>query len=121
MSCYYSSASKEQVDLFKTEKVRCHLFIELTSQLPGHLQSLEKWLATRCDGGFLLGELTFVDFYFAEHLDQLRIVFPDVLPNFPALSSYLDKFLALPSMVSFRSSKYFLEGPINNKMAFVNN
>jgi len=108
VSCCYGSRSDEQVEAYRTK-------------LPAQLAPLESWLASKSQGQYLLKDLSYVDFYLAEHLDQLRILFPDSLASFPLLSSYVDRFLALPEIQSFRESKYYMVGPINNKMAYLTN
>jgi uncharacterized membrane protein len=87
-------------------------------QLPGQLQPLEDWLVKRSQGGFLLKDLCFVDFFLAEHLDQIRTLIPGALDGFPQLIAYTDRFFALPEIVEFRTTDHAVK-LINNKMAYL--
>lgn len=51
----------------------------------------------------------------------LDAVHAQTLAARPQVNAYLDRFLALPEVVSFRASPIFMASPINNKVAFVNN
>ena len=43
------------------------------------------------------------------------------LDKYPSLMAYHTAFFALPEMVSFKQSPHYMEGPVNNNTAYVNN
>mmetsp|Transcript_14133 Transcript_14133/g.33377 ORF Transcript_14133/g.33377 Transcript_14133/m.33377 type:complete len:104 (-) Transcript_14133:27-338(-) len=85
------------------------------------LDKLEKYISGH-GGPYALGaDVTYVDFLLGEHLDQARILFADCITAHPALSAYLDRFLAIPKVASFKQAPSYLESPVNNIMAYCNN
>eukprot|EP01147_Barroeca_monosierra_P006811 gene6811-385_t len=110
VQCCYRSKSQADVDAFKNEK--------LSSMLNG----FEAWFAKEREGPFLFGGVHYIDFYFAEHLEQISLLFEDSLAKYPNLKNYLAAFLDLDEVKSFRDSSHYMARPINNpRAAFVNN
>lgn len=89
-------------------------------RLPSLLGPFEAWLSKHVAvGPFLAGKLTWVDFFFAEHIDQLAQTFPDCLATFPQLQAYCQRYFALPELVKFKHSPCYFKSPINNVSAYI--
>ena len=69
----------------------------------------KKWLAG--------GNLSYVDFAFAEILDHCRMMNPNCYDKYPIIKDYLDRFFKLEKIHAYRSSNRFQEYPVNNKIA----
>eukprot|EP00730_Choanoeca_flexa_P012380 TRINITY_DN4114_c0_g1_i1.p1 TRINITY_DN4114_c0_g1~~TRINITY_DN4114_c0_g1_i1.p1 ORF type:complete len:231 (+),score=64.25 TRINITY_DN4114_c0_g1_i1:66-758(+) len=108
--CFYGAKCQADVDTFCSDT------------LTHHLEAFEKYLSTsKREGAFLAGALTWVDFFFAEHVDQLVVLFEGILDKYPSIEAYHQAFFDLAEIKSFKASPYYMVGPINNNSAFVNN
>ena len=63
--------------------------------------------------------LTYVDFMFAEVLDMLNALSPDLFySEFPTLKAYTDRFFVLPNLdAAWGDDTKLMKAPFNNKMA----
>eukprot|EP00052_Salpingoeca_macrocollata_P016188 m.129746 g.129746 ORF g.129746 m.129746 type:complete len:342 (+) comp19957_c0_seq3:1398-2423(+) len=97
---------------------------ELTSYretvLKGHLDILEKYLEKQ-NGPYLTGKLTFVDVFLCELLDQMAVLLPGSLSGHAKVAALHKTFWESPDVAAFKASKYYMEGPVNNLMAYCNN
>ena len=62
-------------------------------------------------------ELTFVDFVWADLLEQLVTLEPACLAAAPTLKKLIDAVYALPNVAAYRASPAYIDRPYNNKMA----
>jgi len=62
-------------------------------------------------------DLTYVDFAFAEILNQMVMMRPSLLDKHKKVGDYLKKFDSLKPIAAYRSSDRFRRFPCNNKMA----
>ncbi len=64
-------------------------------------------------------KLTFADFFLAEHIDQIRLVLPEIVRDHKALHAYVDRFFSLERNRAFVNSSLYSKWPVNNKSAFI--
>jgi len=62
-------------------------------------------------------KLTYVDFAFAEILDQLQMMDKEVYDKYQNVAEYLKSFMKTEKIAAYRSSSKFKKFPCNNKMA----
>lgn len=62
-------------------------------------------------------ELTFVDFVWADLLEQMAALAPGCLDSAPAARAACDAVAALPAVAAYRASAQFIDRPYNNPMA----
>lgn len=104
--CCYGSRSTEDVDRAVAQDVA------------PHLAAWERHMAS--GRPFCAGDrLSYADFFLAEHVDQIRLVLPQVVQGHAALLDYADRFLALEKSQSFAQTPLYLKWPVNNKSAFM--
>lgn len=85
------------------------------AQLPAKMQRFDAYLAKH---KWLSGDkLTYVDFAFAEILDQLQMMESDVYSKYTNVAEYLKNFMTQDKIAAYRSSDRFKKYPCNNKMA----
>lgn len=69
---------------------------------------------------FLIGDdVTFLDFYFWEMLQAIRVAFPGLYEYYPSLATYHNRMRDLPGMKEYLDDKDCIERvrPFNNKVA----
>jgi glutathione S-transferase len=89
----------------------------VSGPLASTIKSLEAF-AAKSGGPYLLGaELTFVDFLWADLLEQLVTLEPACLAGAPMLKKLIDTVYALPKISAYRASPAYIDRPYNNKQA----
>ncbi len=66
---------------------------------------------------FFTAELTFVDFVWADLLEQMVTLEAACLAGAPTLQKHLAAVFALPNVAAYRASPAFIDRPYNNLMA----
>jgi len=101
MMCYRPGFEENKAAFFK--------------QLPAKLSRFDAYLKSN---KWLSGsKLTYVDFAFAEILDQLQLMETEVFEKYPFISEYLKTFMKMENVASYRNSPRFHKFPCNNRMA----
>eukprot|EP00092_Neocalanus_flemingeri_P004998 GFUD01005374.1.p1 GENE.GFUD01005374.1~~GFUD01005374.1.p1 ORF type:complete len:230 (-),score=49.64 GFUD01005374.1:77-733(-) len=91
------------------------LLPQYIENLPAVLESFSKFLGPK--PWFVGQKITFVDFPMYELLDQLRLMIPNCLTNYPKLIQFLERFEKLPKIAAYMKSPRYMAAPINNKHA----
>jgi glutathione S-transferase len=83
--------------------------------LPGSFAVLEKVLARNNDGNeyFVGSKISFVDYTIFDLLDNLLILSPGCLDNFPKLKAFHGRMAARPKLAAYRQTDEFVKMPIN--------
>jgi len=85
------------------------------AQLPKTLEAFDKFLGER---KWFAGEnLTYVDFFAWETIDQHELFLPGCLDKFKNLKSYHERFQALPKIAEYMKSPRYIKRPINQPFA----
>lgn len=101
---------------------RCQSMAEVERAVAEHLRpQILCWSQHLADGrSFCAGDrLSYADFFLAEHLDQIRQVFPAAVQPHTALCSYIDRFFGLDKLQQFQRTSLYMKWPVNNKRAFL--
>lgn len=85
--------------------------------LPDWLEKMEKYFEKN---EFCAGEkMTHADFNLYELLDHHRLVFDNILKDFPKLEGFMAKIDQLEEVKKYRASDKWFDHPMNNLCAFV--
>ena len=90
---------------------RAYVMEAVAERLPAIVKFLgnKEWLA---------GELTYIDFVFAELLELIAFVSEgSVYNDHPTLKAYRDRFFAIPNIAAYVASETFMAKPFNNTVA----
>lgn len=90
---------------------------QVVQQIRGQLDKLEAFVKPTTSGSdsFMLGELTFVDFVYADLLEQLETLSPGLVG--PKLRAVLASVMALPRIREYMQSNNYIDHPYNNLSA----
>ncbi|XP_068121640.1 glutathione S-transferase Mu 5-like [Hyperolius riggenbachi] len=84
-------------------------------KLSGTLGKFSRFLGDR--EWFASNKITFVDFVLYDTLDELKMLEPTCLQNFPNLQAFLDRFEAFPAIAAYLKAPRCMRTPVNNRMA----